>query len=273
MIDPIQILSLHHRIAPSQKCLGMRSEDRVNQSTQPRRDFLLSCASNLHLAKSAIGKNTLRATARLLNGKSTAGVTAALASCGCLSESNPERPQKVWGRRGFSPGRFLKPRAITIDEQDRLYIVDTTGRIQVFDTEGNFLHQWKTPQTQNGRPTGLAFGAGQKRSASTKSSEVQHDRDGNDPRIFVADTHYYRMLSYTLKGEPVTDESIGASPVLDPVNLHSSLTSLAIVLVAATSANTMPQIAFRNLMRKVTFCANGVERVGTPVALFVLKVW
>lgn len=199
----------------------MRPEDRVNQSTQPRRDFLLSCASNLHLAKSTIGKNTLRATARLLNGKSTAGVTAALASGGCLSESNPERPQKVWGRRGFSPGRFLKPRAITIDEQDRLYIVDTTGRIQVFDTEGNFLHQWKTPQTQNGRPTGLAFGAAQKLSSSTKSSEVQrdpdvNDPDVNDPRIFVADTHYYRMLSYTLKGEPVTDESIGGVAGIGP---------------------------------------------------------
>ena len=157
MIDPIQILSLHHRIAPLKSALEcVQKTESISRPNLGETSYCLS-ASNLHLAKSAIGKNTLRATARLLNGKSTAGVTAALASCGCLSESNPERPQKVWGRRGFSPGRFLKPRAITIDEQDRLYIVDTTGRIQVFDTEGNFLHQWKTPQTQNGRPTGLAF--------------------------------------------------------------------------------------------------------------------
>ena len=52
MIDPIQILSLHHRIAPSQKCLGMRSEDRVNQSTQPRRDFLPSYAPRIYILRS-----------------------------------------------------------------------------------------------------------------------------------------------------------------------------------------------------------------------------
>ena len=51
----------------------------------------------------------------------------------------------VWGRRGISDGRLQKPRAMAIDREDRLYIVDMTARIQVFDTEGNFLRGWHTP--------------------------------------------------------------------------------------------------------------------------------
>ena len=81
------------------------------------------------------------------------------ASVGCVPTGQGPLPDLVWGRRGMSEGRFLKPRAITIDDEDRLYIVDTTGRIQVFDTDGNFIRFWSTPETANGRPTGLAIQA------------------------------------------------------------------------------------------------------------------
>ena len=104
-------------------------------------------------------------------------------------------PQLVWGRRGMSDGRFLKPRAITIDHQDHLYIVDTTGRIQVFDAEGELLRSWSTPQTANGRPTGMA-------------TKAIAGKDGT-PRLYVADTHYYRMLVYTLDGKLLPEEQIG----------------------------------------------------------------
>ena len=122
---------------------------------------------------------------------------SALSSVGCVPSGDVTIPQVVWGRRGMSEGRFLKPRAITIDDNDNLYIVDTTGRIQVFDTEGTLQRFWKTPQTANGRPTGMAF----------KSNA------GNDgkPRLFVADTHYYRMLVYRPDGELIEEESIGGT--------------------------------------------------------------
>jgi sugar lactone lactonase YvrE len=107
----------------------------------------------------------------------------------------------VWGRRGQSEGRFLKPRAITIDRHDHLYIVDTTGRIQVFDADGNWLRQWKTPQTKNGRPTGMA---------------VQRGRTPDDDLLLVADTHYYRMLVYTLDGTRLENREIGGQPGRDP---------------------------------------------------------
>ena len=89
--------------------------------------------------------------------------------------------EKVWGRNGISDGRFQKPRAMTIDAKDRLYIVDMTARIQVFDTEGDFLLSWQTPDHKVGRPTGLGI-----------------DRDGN---VLVADTHYYQVLVYSPNGD------------------------------------------------------------------------
>ncbi len=87
----------------------------------------------------------------------------------------------VWGRRGNSDGRFQKPRAIAIDQQDRLYIVDMTARIQVFDRDGKFLRQWTTPTHENGRPVGLGV-----------------NQAGD---ILVADTHYNRLLIYSPEGE------------------------------------------------------------------------
>ncbi|OHB86100.1 MAG: hypothetical protein A2V98_26105 [Planctomycetes bacterium RBG_16_64_12] len=101
---------------------------------------------------------------------------------GCRRDGNTMgRLEMVWGRRGVSDGRFQKPRAMAIDDQDRIYVVDMTARIQVFDTRGRFLHGWRTPAKEAGKPTGLSVG-----------------RDG---RILVADTHYYRLLAYSPFGE------------------------------------------------------------------------
>jgi hypothetical protein len=89
--------------------------------------------------------------------------------------------EKVWGRQGISDGRLQRPRAITIDDADNLFIVDMTARIQVFTPEGQFVRGWSTPDHEHGRPTGLGM-----------------DRRGN---ILVADTHYYQLLIYSPYGE------------------------------------------------------------------------
>ncbi len=114
---------------------------------------------------------------------------------GCVPSSSGVEPDLVWGRRGFSDGRFLKPRAMAISPSDELYIVDTTGRIQVFTADGEYLRGWQTPLTENGRPTGLAV----------------HAMDDGERRLLVADTHYYRMLSYTLEGTLMESEQIGGT--------------------------------------------------------------
>ncbi len=118
-------------------------------------------------------------------------LAVAVATVGCGGPSDSiGRFDTLWGRRGISEGRLQKPRAMAIDAEDRIYIVDMTARIQVFDTDGRFLHGWRTPDHENGKPTGLSIGI-----------------DGN---VLVADTHYYQLLVYSPEGELL--RTIGGTP-------------------------------------------------------------
>ena len=101
------------------------------------------------------------------------------------------RPLKTFGQQGTSPGLLQKPRAIAVDANGHLYIVDMTARIQVFDHRGKFLRSWQTPESKNGRPSGLSV-----------------DRDGN---VLVADTHYYRVLIYTPQGKLLAERTLGGT--------------------------------------------------------------
>ena len=50
---------------------------------------------------------------------------------------------RQWGARGTGPGEFAAAHSIKIDDEDRLYIADRENqRIQIFDTEGQFLDEW-----------------------------------------------------------------------------------------------------------------------------------
>ncbi len=115
---------------------------------------------------------------------------------GCTDNLAPKgqmgRLDKVWGVHGIVKERMHKPRAMAIDHQDNLYLVDFTARILVYDADGNFLRSWNTPQRDSGRPTGLTF-------------------DPLDQHIMVADTHYYRVLNYTLEGELLEDQTLGGT--------------------------------------------------------------
>ncbi len=92
------------------------------------------------------------------------------------------RPQVVWGKRGVRDGDLLRPRSIAIDARDRLYVVDFTARIQVYDRDGNYLGPtWTTPDYRKGRPSGLSI-----------------DRDGN---LIVCDSHYCCVRIYSPRGE------------------------------------------------------------------------
>lgn len=92
----------------------------------------------------------------------------------------PGEPELVWGKRGTQGGDMVKPRAAAIDAQDRLYIVDFTARIQVYDRDGKYLRGWTTPDCRNGRPSGLSM-----------------DPKGN---LVVSDSHYNCVRVYTPEG-------------------------------------------------------------------------
>ena len=117
-------------------------------------------------------------------------ILSLVALSGCLSDCLPPGlPDLVWGRRGISEGRLQKPRAMAIDAQNQLYIVDMTGRVQVFTEDGEYLRGWRTPEITNGKPSGLSI-----------------DQEGN---LLVADTHYFRVLFYTPLGQLLEDRTIG----------------------------------------------------------------
>ena len=109
-------------------------------------------------------------------------------------------PDLIWGRKGLSDGRLMKPRAMTIDGEDRIFLVDMTGRIQAFDREGRFIRIWRTPETAQGRPTGLGI--------------------AQDGSLMVADTHYFRVLFYTPEGELQSDRTIGGQYGDQPSQFH-----------------------------------------------------
>src|SRR5438093_1609736 len=111
------------------------------------------------------------------------GLVGAWLALLCISGCGGPRtePELVWGRHGVQDGELVKPRAIAIDDQDRLYLVDWTARIQAFNTDGKLLHKpWTPPDFRNGRPSGLSI-----------------HPDGN---LIVSDSHYSTIRIYSPEG-------------------------------------------------------------------------
>ncbi|MEZ6105474.1 MAG: hypothetical protein R3B96_05025 [Pirellulaceae bacterium] len=71
-----------------------------------------------------------------------------------------------------------------------------TGRIQTFTADGEPLKQWRTPEIYQGKPTGLTIAP-----------------NGN---LWVADTHYHRVLEYTVDGELLEDRTLGGTQGIGP---------------------------------------------------------
>jgi DNA-binding beta-propeller fold protein YncE len=104
-----------------------------------------------------------------------------VALCAGCDELDGSKPDLVWGVHGTKPGWLHKPRTAAFDKDDHLFLADLTDRIQVFDRDGRFLRGWRTPDFNVDGPSGLTV-----------------DRYG---RLLVADTHFYRILVYSGRGE------------------------------------------------------------------------
>jgi DNA-binding beta-propeller fold protein YncE len=104
-------------------------------------------------------------------------LVSSLLGCG----GDAAQPELVWGHRGVRNGDVVRPRAIAIDANDHIYLVDFTARIQVYDRDGHYLGTtWTTPDYRNGRPSGLSIA-----------------RDGN---LIVSDSHYHCFRIYSPDG-------------------------------------------------------------------------
>ena len=106
------------------------------------------------------------------------GLAALLAGCEPPPLSN-NGVVCVFGNIGMGPGEFSYPRAINIDRQGRVYVVDKSARVQRFSSEGKLQAEWNMPDKRAGKPIGVTV--------------------ADDGRVFIADTHYNRVI--------VTDEN------------------------------------------------------------------
>lgn len=88
---------------------------------------------------------------------------------------------RVLGCQGRQPGQFVKPRAVRFLSDGSMIVIDRTGRIQRIDAQGNPLFHWRLPAFDNGTPTGF-------------------DVDTRDDSLWIADTHYQRILHYSPSG-------------------------------------------------------------------------
>ncbi len=103
---------------------------------------------------------------------------AALAGCKAARRLGNSRVT-TWGGPGHRDSEFHRPRAIATHEGE-VYVIDTTGRVQVFDPFGTYRRTWSMPDARNGTPTGLTF-------------------DSND-RVIIPDTHYSKVRIYEPTG-------------------------------------------------------------------------
>ncbi len=106
------------------------------------------------------------------------GLLCALPGCGGAPQEGDALPARAtFGSPGLSLGQFNYPRGIAVDaERGFVYVVDKTARVQRFGTDGVPQLQWRMPEWANGKPVGLGVAP--------------------DGRVFVADTHYHRVIAH-----------------------------------------------------------------------------
>lgn len=110
-------------------------------------------------------------------------VSSSLLLAGCIRPADsPPHDAIAWGKQGHRDGEFLQPRAVAA-YRGWVYVIDKSGRIQVFTRDGDFVSSWTMPEYENGTPTDIGF-----------------SRDG---RVLVPDTHYSRIVEFTPEGDLV----------------------------------------------------------------------
>lgn len=87
----------------------------------------------------------------------------------------------VFGGVGLAPGDFSYPRTIAAEPSGSVLVIDKNGRLQRFTEDGEFVELWRMPEIAKGKPVGV----------------TAHP----DGRIFVADTHYSRVLVFDHEGK------------------------------------------------------------------------
>jgi DNA-binding beta-propeller fold protein YncE len=134
-------------------------------------------------------------------------VAACCALGACGHAPTGETPEPIHNAReigglGDTPGRFAYPRCIDHDAE-ALWVIDKSARVQRIDpATGKCLALFHMPEWELGKPTGFCIAPGP-------------DKDGHwcDDLLYIADTHYHRVMVY--KAPKTTPE--GDLGVIEPV--------------------------------------------------------
>ncbi|MBK7406358.1 MAG: hypothetical protein IPJ41_17600 [Phycisphaerales bacterium] len=110
-----------------------------------------------------------------------------LVGCGGEAKSEAEIPtERVLGEPGTFPGQFAYPRAIDSDGE-YLWVVDKAARVQQIDpATGRAGAWWRMPEFDLGKPTGITV------------AEAPGPDGALIPALYVADTHYHRVMVYAI---------------------------------------------------------------------------
>ena len=152
-------------------------------------------ASCLLLAAVYLGLAVLVAALRgLASARSARVLLVAAASLGALglggcesgaSDAGEPDVLAIIGRTGGGPGEFLYPRAIDLAADGTLWVADKSGRIQHLSAAGEEMLTLRMPLIEKGKPVGISLGP-----------------DGN---LYVADTHYHRVMVFAPDGTVVRE--------------------------------------------------------------------
>jgi hypothetical protein len=139
-----------------------------------------------------------------------AAIILAGAAGGCdrgRSEGRPLQVSYAFGEVGSNPGQFFYPRALAADPSGSdLWIIDKAGRIQRLDAQtGRPSVFFRAPEIALGRPCGITPGPSPRIRGETVQATPQD-------LIYVADTHYHRVLIY----EPPADRPRGGGLLPEP---------------------------------------------------------
>ena len=103
-------------------------------------------------------------------------------AAGCSRKGVEQLTAREWRAWQLPPEgpSIPTPRSLATGPHDELAVLDTAGRVTIYDAQGSLVRQWHMLDVSVGKPEGIVI-----------------LRDG---RIVVCDTHYYRIVYFDGEG-------------------------------------------------------------------------